>query len=232
MFPFGNPFLSSFSMARTMAVVTGVCLFLAVIAGFLLYFWFLSKKNQKKFTGFWGWMYEFLNFEKMLAESILRVTYLIFASHITLLSFGYLLFTEGGSIGERLLTFLSILVFGNAAIRVLYEFLLITLIICRNTTEINNKMGGKSTFADAAAPTAPTIASKTVPATPAATPPVVHIAPLVAQVVPPATPAAAPPIAPIAPPDSPVPQIVFCYSCGKKISSNDAKCPHCGADQQ
>lgn len=212
MFPYGG-YGSPISMFNKMAAVTGVCLFLAVIAGFLLFFLFLSKKNQKKFTGFLGWMYEFLNFEKMLAESILRVTYLILASFITLLSFGYLLFTEGGSIGERLILFLEILVFGNAFIRVMYEFLLITLIICRNTTEINSKMGKNGLFT-AAAPSA-------LPATSAVAPPV----------VPPTIPAATPPVVPDASHATPVPQIIFCYSCGNKISANDAKCPHCGAVQ-
>ena len=35
---------------------------LAVIGGIVLYFTFLSKKNEGKFTGFLGWMYDFLTF--------------------------------------------------------------------------------------------------------------------------------------------------------------------------
>ena len=212
MFPYGGygSYGNPLSMFAKMAAVTGVCLFLAIIAGFLLFFWFLSKKNEKKFTGFWGWMYEFLNFEKMLAENILRVTYLILASFITLLSFGYLLFTEGGSIGERLIIFLQILVFGNALIRVTYEFLLIMLIICRNTTEINNKMGNTGFFT-AAAPVTPPSAAVEVPA--------------------PAAPLATP-VVPVAPPVDPVPQVVFCCGCGKQIKARAIHCPYCGDVQQ
>ena len=250
MFPYGgygNSFFNPLSMTGKLAIIGGVCMFLAIIAGFMLFFWFLSKKNEKKFTGFLGWVYEFLDFKKMLAESILRVTYLIFASYVTLFSFGYLLFTEGGSIGGRLLTFLMFLVFGNAVVRVAYEFMLIALIICRNTTEINNKIGNAGFFAPVAPQAEPVAANVpfVAPTAPAAQP-VAPVAPAV-QPVAPATPAAQPvapvapavqPVAPAAPAVQPVaavdpvPQVAFCYDCGKQIRANVAHCPHCGAAQQ
>ena len=80
---------------------------LAVIGGIVLYFTFLSKKNEGKFTGFLGWMYDFLTFKKMM------------------------------------IAFLMTLVFGNIAARVGYELFLVTLVICRNTTDINKKLGNK-----------------------------------------------------------------------------------------
>lgn len=130
-----------FQNSQTLAIVSIVCLILAVISGFLLFFLFLGKQNEGKFTGFLGWMYDFLNFKKMMSESILKVCYLILASFITLYAVGALLFTEGGSIGGRLLAFILTLTIGNVMIRLLYEFALVILIICRNTTEINKKMG-------------------------------------------------------------------------------------------
>ena len=55
---------------------------LAVVGGFVLYFTFLKKTNEGKFTGFKGWMYDFLTFKKMLIENVLRVLYLICALFI------------------------------------------------------------------------------------------------------------------------------------------------------
>ena len=46
-----------------------VSLILAIVGGILVYFLFLSKKNEGKFTGFLGWMYDFLSFKKMFLET-------------------------------------------------------------------------------------------------------------------------------------------------------------------
>ena len=101
---------------------------LAVVGGILIYFLFLSKKNEGKFTGFLGWLYDFLSFKKMFLEALLKITYLIVAIYITLFSFVL--------IGDSFLGFLLTLVLGNVIARVVYEFSLILLVICRNTTDI------------------------------------------------------------------------------------------------
>ena len=103
-------------------------LILAVVGGILVYFLFLSKKNEGKFTGFLGWLYDFLSFKKMFLEALLKVTYLIIAIYITLYSFVL--------IGDSFLDFLLTLVLGNVIARVIYKFYLILLVICRNTNEV------------------------------------------------------------------------------------------------
>lgn len=105
-----------------------VSIVLAIIGGILVYFLFLSKKNEGKFTGFLGWLYDFLSFKKMFLETLLKITYLILALYVTLSSFA--------SIGSNFLGFLLTLVIGNIVVRVIYEFSLVLLVICRNTTEI------------------------------------------------------------------------------------------------
>lgn len=104
----------------------------AVIGGLVLYFTFLKKKNDGKFTGFLGWMYDFLTFKKMMIEEILRVCYLITAIFITLGSFAV--------ISVSFLGFIGTLILGNILARMVYEFSLVLLIICRNTTSINAKL--------------------------------------------------------------------------------------------
>ena len=39
-------------------------LILAIVGGILIYFLFLSKKNEGKFKGFLGWLYDFLSFKR------------------------------------------------------------------------------------------------------------------------------------------------------------------------
>ena len=106
---------------------------LAVIGGILIYVLFLSPKREGKYNKFFNWMYDFLSFKKMFIENLLKVTYLIVALFTTLASFA-----AGSFLG-----FLATLVLGNLMVRVCYEFSLILLIICRNTTEINKKMNKK-----------------------------------------------------------------------------------------
>lgn len=108
---------------------------LAVIGGILVYCLFLNKKNETKFKGFLGWLYDFLSFRKMFLEIVLKVTYLIAAIFITLSSFAL--------IGTSFIAFICTLVFGNILLRVGYEFSLVLLVICRNTTDISKKLTPK-----------------------------------------------------------------------------------------
>ena len=112
-----------------------VSIILAVVGGILIYFLFLSKKNEGKFKGFVGWLYDFLSVKKMFMEALLKITYLIVALYITLSSFAL--------IGVNFWAFLGTLIIGNVVARLIYEFSLLLLVICRNTTEINKKLSKK-----------------------------------------------------------------------------------------
>ena len=107
------------------------------MGGLFVYFTFLSANNEGKYTGFLVWLYDFLHFKKMFLETILKVTYIILALYITLSSFAL--------IGTNFLLFLMTLLGGNILLRLTYEFSLILLTICKNTTEINSKLKGKET---------------------------------------------------------------------------------------
>lgn len=109
-----------------------VAFVLALVGGILVYFLFLKKDNEDKFTGFVKYLYEFLSFKKMWLETILKVSYLVLAIYITLTSFEL--------ISTSFVGFLLALVFGNLILRVIYELSLLMLTICRNTTEINKKL--------------------------------------------------------------------------------------------
>ena len=121
---------SLFSEGNAVWVI--ISLVLAIVGGIVLYFTFLSKKNEGKYTGFLGWMYDFLTFKKMVIENILKILYLIIAMFITLSSFSV--------ISTSFLAFIVYLVVGNLIARIGYELFLVVLIICRNTTEISKKL--------------------------------------------------------------------------------------------
>lgn len=132
---YSRSLLSSSSDAVNSSVWLIVSIILAVVGGILIYFLFLSKKNEGKFKGFVGWLYDFLSFKKMFMEALLKITYLIVALYITLSSFAL--------IGVNFWAFLGTLIIENVVARLIYEFSLLLLVICRNTTEINKKLSKK-----------------------------------------------------------------------------------------
>lgn len=130
-----NSLLGASSASADNSVWIIISAVIAVIGGIVLYFTFLAKKNEGKFTGFLGWMYDFLTFKKMVIENILKIIYLIVASFITLASFAV--------ISRSFLSFILVLVIGNLVTRIMYELFLVVLIICRNTTDISKKLDKK-----------------------------------------------------------------------------------------
>lgn len=112
--------------------VWGIIVFvLAIIGGILGYFLFVQKKNT--FKGFLKWAHNFLNFKTLFIEGLMKIGYMMMFIFVTLGSFGL--------ISTSFIAFLVMLIGGNLALRVCYEFVMLTLILVKNTTEINDKLG-------------------------------------------------------------------------------------------
>lgn len=108
-----------------------ISLVLAIGGCFAVYFLFVKKKikTDKKFV---LWLKDFLSFDIMLVEPILKICYIFVVIFLTLSSFAL--------IGTSFVSFLLMLIFGNIGARVLYEIMLIKIMIWKNTTEIKNKL--------------------------------------------------------------------------------------------
>ena len=126
-----------YSASTGVLIWTIVSAILAIVGGILIYVLFLSKKNEGKFTNkFVTWLYDFLRFDSMMIEVLLKVLYLISALFITLYSFAL--------IGGSFLAFILVLVLGNVSLRIGYELILILIQIWKNTTEIKNNVKSAS----------------------------------------------------------------------------------------
>ena len=108
-----------------------VSLILAICGAIVLYFTFLNKNNDGKYTGFLGWLYNFLTFKTITLEAILKMVYLFLAIYITLFSFEL--------IAVNFLVFLLVLVLGNLLARVMLESSLLILLIYRQLVKIADK---------------------------------------------------------------------------------------------
>lgn len=117
-----------------------IIVILGLILGLVVFFVFMPKKNEGKYTGFLGWLYDFLNFKILLSQGLLKALYAISAATLILSSLYKFLFTEGGSIGAKLLAFVLTFVLGNIILRIVYEFMLFIILICKNTSDINSNL--------------------------------------------------------------------------------------------
>ncbi len=113
------------------SVVAIVALICAIVGSILVFVLFLRKENESKYTGFVKWLYDFLQFNKLTIDIILRFTYLFLAILITVMSFGL--------ISTSFLGFLIVLIIGNLVLRVVYEFSMLVILIHRNVRELNEK---------------------------------------------------------------------------------------------
>ncbi len=119
---------ASTSNSSVVAIVALIC---AIVGSILVFVLFLRKENESKYTGFVKWLYDFLQFNKLTIDIILRFTYLFLAILITVMSFGL--------ISTSFLGFLLTLILGNLVLRVVYEFSMLVILIHRNVRELNEK---------------------------------------------------------------------------------------------
>lgn len=122
---------ASAASASNSSVVAIVALVCAIVGSILVFVLFLRKENETKYTGFVKWLYDFLQFNKLTIDIILRFTYLFLAIFITVMSFGL--------ISTSFLGFLLTLILGNLVLRVVYEFSMLVILIHRNVRELNEK---------------------------------------------------------------------------------------------
>lgn len=119
------------SAAMGSAVWNLVSLILALVGCFLVYFMFVKKDNVLG-NKFLSWLRDFLNFDVMLIESILKIVYIFLVIFITLSSFSL--------ISISFISFILSLVVGNLAVRIIYEMILIMVMIWKNTSEIRKNL--------------------------------------------------------------------------------------------
>ena len=123
---------NSFTLGQVWVIVS---VLLAVIGGVLIYSNYLSKDKEDKYTGNQKKIYDFFNFKITIIEPIFRLLYVVCTIALTLGSFSL--------IGKNFFEFIGTLVFGNLALRLCFEFVLLIFNMFNNIDMINRKMPGK-----------------------------------------------------------------------------------------
>jgi len=110
-------------------VWTIISLVLAVIGGITLYFTVFSKKNDGKYNGIMAKIYNSVHFKYFVIDDLFKILYIISAIGVTLLSLNYI----------NNWKFLVILIGGNLATRISYEFFMLFIELCHNVRSMSNK---------------------------------------------------------------------------------------------
>ncbi len=123
---------NSFTLGEVWIIIS---ILLAVIGGMFIYSNYLSKEKEGKYTGYKKVIYDFFNFKITIIEPIFRMLYVICTIALTLGSFSL--------IGKNFFSFIGVLVFGNLALRLSFEFILLVLYMFKNIDSINKRMPSK-----------------------------------------------------------------------------------------
>jgi len=116
--------------AAGVAIWTIVALILAIVGGILIYFLFIKSKSE--FSANLNKLRDLLDFKTMLIEPILKILYLILTIFIILISFNF--------IAVNFVAFLFCLILGPLVLRVIYETAMMTIMIWKNTKELNENV--------------------------------------------------------------------------------------------
>ena len=122
---------TTYSMPLYLTFLPILALAVTVVGGLALYFLFARRPGRAH--GAAARLHEFLTFRTFYTERILRALYCITVAGISVYSV-VLLFSH-------FVLALLLFVLGNLIARVVFEYALLLLVLCRNAQEINRKMG-------------------------------------------------------------------------------------------
>lgn len=109
-----------------------IAFIVAIAASIVIYFVFMDKKEESKYTGFVKNLYDFLHFKINFIEAFLKIAYITTTLYVTITSFSL--------IKIDVVLFFMTLILGNIIIRILYEAAFLLYNIYLNTKEINSKL--------------------------------------------------------------------------------------------
>ena len=117
--------LIKFGATKSPETIEIVAVCLAICAAITLYFTFLTRKNEGKFAGIVGDIYDVLTFKKLFVKPIISVTYVMATIYNIIMSFE--------DISNNVLGFFVQLIDGTVAIRLAYEVAMMFIGIFENT---------------------------------------------------------------------------------------------------
>lgn len=135
---------AAFQTIRTLFIIAVV---LAIISTILLFIFIVPEKKKNRLNGFGKFLHNTFNFKYLIVEKILQALYIFSTCFIILLGFVMLFcvvpdyFGDGEWLGGK---GILIMILGPIAVRLVYEFLMMAILLIKNVIQINNKLKAAS----------------------------------------------------------------------------------------
>lgn len=140
---------------RNIAAILALC---GVVA---LYILVLPESRRAGLPKFFQFVHDIFNFKHLLVEIILKLLYVFLTLFIILFGFFMLFGISYSYYGysqhqDTFLYGLAVMVLGPIVLRLIFEFLMMTILLVKNVIQINKKLGGGISTTDSdPAPKAP-----------------------------------------------------------------------------
>lgn len=128
-FFYDEPLFNYVNVFYIVAIVGAV----AAILGVVVYFTFLNSRNEGKFRGFKGKIYNCLSFNRFYSERLIKFLYVVLAFLLT--GIGIAQIVLGSFIAG-----VMVIILGNIALRLACELLIMLVIMCRKTVSIDKNL--------------------------------------------------------------------------------------------
>lgn len=141
-----------------METISIISLVLGIVVTVLAFIFIVPEKKRANLNGFGKFLHDTVNFKFLIVEKILQALYILATSMIFIEGFCMLFLVEDRYYSTKWygLEGLLIMILGPIAIRLVYEFLMMAILLIKNVIQINNKLknenGGDNTGDIFAAP--------------------------------------------------------------------------------
>ncbi len=122
-------------------LVIGITATVAAAIGVILYYTLFSKRNEDRFIGFKGKLYNLMTFNRFYAEDILKFLYIIFTCALTAAGIAAIVL-------GAFLSGITVLVAGNIGLRLVFELLMMFIMLCRKTVSMDRKLSRIANYYD------------------------------------------------------------------------------------
>lgn len=126
-------------MATYLPIIAGV---FAIVATVLAFVFIVPEKKRSQLNSFGKFLHDTVNFKFLIVEKILQALYIFLTAFVILLGFVMLFYVQDyyyrtvwyGGYG------ILLMILGPIAIRLVYEFLMMAILLVKNVIQINSKL--------------------------------------------------------------------------------------------
>ena len=135
-----------------MTTISIISLVLGIAATVLAFIFIVPENKRAKLNGFGKFLHDTVNFKFLIVEKILQALYILLTSMIIIEGFCMLFLVEDHYYSTKWygLEGLLTMILGPIAVRLVYEFLMMTILLIKNVIQINNKLKNENSGDEAA----------------------------------------------------------------------------------